>query len=234
MQPIASAQQEFTQYFPASGWVEHDVEEIWDSVLKTCAEALAKSGITAADLVGIGITNQRETTVIWDAKTGKAIHKAIVWQDRRTAPFCEELRAAGHTETIMKTTGLLPDPYFSGTKVKWLLDQQDDARAQAAAGTLLFGTMDSFLIWRLTNGASHVTDATNAARTMMYDIHASEWSADMCAILDVPLAMCQRYWIVPPISGSRILNIWVLQFLFWGLQGINKRPQSDRRVLNQG
>ena len=145
MQPIASAQQEFTQYFPASGWVEHDVEEIWDSVLKTCAEALAKSGITAADLVGIEITNQRETTVIWDAKTGKAIHKAIVWQDRRTAPFCEELRAAGHTETIMKTTGLLPDPYFSGTKVKWLLDQQDDARAQAAAGTLLFGTMDKFL-----------------------------------------------------------------------------------------
>ena len=192
MQPIASAQQEFTQYFPASGWVEHDVEEIWDSVLKTCAEALAKSGITAADLVGIGITNQRETTVIWDAKTGKAIHKAIVWQDRRTAPFCEELRAAGHTETIMKTTGLLPDPYFSGTKVKWLLDQQDDARAQAAAGTLLFGTMDSFLIWRLTNGASHVTDATNAARTMMYDIHAGEWSADMCAILDVPLAMLPK------------------------------------------
>ena len=192
MQPVASAQQEFTQYFPASGWVEHDVEEIWISVLNTCAEALAKASITAADLAGIGITNQRETTVIWNAETGKAIHKAIVWQDRRTAPLCEELRAAGHTETIMKATGLLPDPYFSGTKVKWLLDQHEGSRTRAANGELLFGTMDSFLIWRLTNGASHVTDATNAARTMMYDIHAGEWSTDMCAILDVPLTMLPK------------------------------------------
>lgn len=192
MQPVASAQQEFTQFFPASGWVEHDVEEIWDSVLKTCRAALAKAKITAADLVGIGITNQRETTVIWDPETGEALHNAIVWQDRRTAPFCEELRAAGHAETIMKTTGLLPDPYFSGTKVKWLLDQHEGARAKAANSKLIFGTMDSFLIWRLTNGASHVTDATNAARTMMYDIHAGEWSTDMCAILDVPKIMLPK------------------------------------------
>jgi glycerol kinase len=192
MQPVASDQQEFKQYFPASGWVEHDVEEIWDTVLKTCKQALKNAGITATDLGGIGITNQRETTVIWDRQTGKAIHQAIVWQDRRTAAFCDELRADGHTDMIMKTTGLLPDPYFSGTKVKWLLDQYDGSRAQAVAGNLLFGTMDSFLIWRLTNGASHVTDATNAARTMIYDIHEGAWSADMCALLDIPQVMLPK------------------------------------------
>ena len=189
MQPVASDQQEFEQFFPASGWVEHDVEEIWESVLKTCRAALEKAQITASDLAAIGITNQRETTVIWDAETGRALHKAIVWQDRRTAPFCDELKAQGHGDTIAKITGLLPDPYFSGTKVKWLLDQHEGSRELAANGKLLFGTMDSFLIWRLTNGVSHVTDATNAARTMMYDIHAGQWSADMCAILDVPSAM---------------------------------------------
>lgn len=192
MQPVASAQKEFRQYFPASGWVEHDVEEIWESVLSTCKEALAKAKISASDLQGIGITNQRETTVIWDVETGKAIHNAIVWQDRRTAQFCDEMRAAGHGETIAKITGLLPDPYFSGTKVKWLLDQNSGSRALAAEGKLIFGTMDSFLIWRLTNGASHVTDATNAARTMMYDIHAGEWSTEMCEILDVPKVMLPK------------------------------------------
>lgn len=192
MQPVASAQKEFRQYFPASGWVEHDVEEIWESVLSTCKEALAKAKISASDLQGIGITNQRETTVIWDVETGKAIHNAIVWQDRRTAQFCDEMRAVGHGETIAKITGLLPDPYFSGTKVKWLLDQNSGSRALAAEGKLIFGTMDSFLIWRLTNGASHVTDATNAARTMMYDIHAGEWSTEMCEILDVPKVMLPK------------------------------------------
>lgn len=192
MQPVASAQKEFRQYFPASGWVEHDVEEIWESVLSTCKEALAKAKISASDLQGIGITNQRETTVIWDVETGKTIHNAIVWQDRRTAQFCDEMRAAGHGETIAKITGLLPDPYFSGTKVKWLLDQNSGSRALAAEGKLIFGTMDSFLIWRLTNGASHVTDATNAARTMMYDIHAGEWSTEMCEILDVPKVMLPK------------------------------------------
>ena len=192
MQPVASAQQEFKQYFPASGWVEHDVEEIWNSVLTTCKNALAKASITASDLQGIGITNQRETTVIWDVETGKAIHNAIVWQDRRTASFCDELRTAGHTETISKITGLLPDPYFSGTKVKWLLDQHSGSRELAARGKLIFGTMDSFLIWRLTNGASHVTDATNAARTMMYDIHAGAWSTDMCELLSVPKEMLPK------------------------------------------
>ena len=168
MQPVASDQQEFEQFFPASGWVEHDVEEIWESVLKTCRAALEKAQITASDLAAIGITNQRETTVIWDAETGRALHKAIVWQDRRTAPFCDALKAQVHGDTIAKITGLLPDPYFSGTKVKWLLDQHEGSRELAANGKLLFGTMDSFLIWRLTNGASHVTDATNLMTLMTF------------------------------------------------------------------
>lgn len=189
MQPIASAQQEFTQVFPQSGWVEHDLEEIWQSVLKTCCEALDNAGISAGDLAGIGITNQRETTAIWDAETGTPLHNAIVWQDRRTSYICEGLRAAGHADEINAITGLLADPYFSGTKVKWLLDQHEGAREKAAKGKLLFGTIDSFLIWRLTGKAAHVTDATNAARTMLYDIRKGEWSARMCALLDVPMQM---------------------------------------------
>ncbi|WP_390915389.1 glycerol kinase GlpK [Pseudosulfitobacter sp. SM2401] len=192
MQPVASGQQEFTQYFPQSGWVEHDLEEIWQSVLTTCRDALANAGIAAADLAGIGITNQRETTAIWDAETGAPLHNAIVWQDRRTAPFCEELRTAGHADEINAITGLLADPYFSGTKVKWLLDQHEGARAQAAAGKLLFGTIDSFLIWRLTGKAAHVTDATNAARTMLYDIRKGQWSTRMCDLLDVPMRMLPK------------------------------------------
>ena len=188
MQPVASAQQEFKQHFPQSGWVEHDLEDIWQSVLTTCSDALEKAGIGAADLAGIGITNQRETTAIWDAETGAPLHHAIVWQDRRTAPICDGLRADGHADEINAITGLLADPYFSGTKVKWLLDQHDGAREQAAAGQLLFGTIDSFLIWRLTGGA-HVTDATNAARTMLYDIRSGQWSTRMCELLDVPMQM---------------------------------------------
>ncbi|NRB02383.1 MAG: glycerol kinase GlpK [Rhodobacteraceae bacterium] len=188
MQPIATAQKEFTQYFPASGWVEHDTDEIWDGVLAVCREALDAAGLTATDIAGIGITNQRETTVIWDKDTGRPLQNAIVWQDRRTADICAELQAAGKADRITAITGLLADPYFSGTKVKWLLDQHD-ARADAAAGNLLFGTIDCWLIWKLTEGARHVTDATNACRTMLCDIHAGGWSDEMCGILDVPQAM---------------------------------------------
>ena len=177
MQPIASAQQEFTQHFPASGWVEHDAEEIWHSVLTTCRQAIERAGIAAKDLAGIGITNQRETTVIWDADG--PVHNAIVWQDRRTAPICEALRADGHAALITETTGLLPDPYFSGTKVKWLLDKVGYRPG------LRFGTIDSWLIWRLTG--QHLCDATNAARTMLYDIHRGAWSAEMCALLNIPM-----------------------------------------------
>ena len=189
MQVAGSAQQEFPQYFPQAGWVEHDPEEIWSSTLEVCRRVIAEQGVMAAQIAAIGITNQRETTVVWDRETGQAIHKAIVWQDRRTSAICEELRAAGHSDLVHQTSGLLLDPYFSGTKVKWILDTVPGARARAAEGKLMFGTIDSFLIWRLTGGASHVTDATNASRTLMYDIRSGGWSAEICEILDVPMDM---------------------------------------------
>mgnify|MGYP001826421963 CR=1 FL=1 len=189
MHPIASAQKEFEQHFPASGWVEHAADDLWTTVLSTCRDALTSAGLEAGDIAAIGITNQRETTVVWDANTGEALHNAIVWQDRRTAPLCAELRAAGHEPMITQQTGLLLDPYFSGTKLKWVLDTYPDARARARDGTLLFGTVDSFLIWHLTGGRVHATDATNASRTLLYDIRQGRWSDEICSLLDVPMEM---------------------------------------------
>jgi len=189
MQVVGSAQQEFPQHFPQAGWVEHDPEDLWNTTVETCRQVMADNGVSAVDVAGIGITNQRETTVVWDRNTGKAIHNAIVWQDRRTTSICEALRAAGHEPLISHQTGLLLDPYFSGTKLSWVLDQVPGSRERAINGDLLFGTVDSFLIWRLTGGASHVTDATNAARTLMYDIREGEWSTEICGLLDVPIAM---------------------------------------------
>lgn len=189
MQPVSTAQLEFTQIFPQAGWVEHDPDEIWSTTLQVCRTVMNENGVTADQIAGIGITNQRETTIVWDRETGEQLHNAIVWQDRRTAPVCAALDKAGHSDLITGRTGLLLDPYFSGTKVKWLLDTIPGARARAARGELLFGTIDSFLIWRLTGGRVHATDATNAARTLLYDIHKGEWSAEICALLDVPMAM---------------------------------------------
>ncbi|WP_417713700.1 glycerol kinase GlpK [Pseudophaeobacter arcticus] len=189
MQAVGTAQQEFPQYFPKAGWVEHDLDEIWDSVVATCRQVLRQTGVAAADLAGIGITNQRETTAVWERATGAPLHRAIVWQDRRTVEICEALRVGGHEDMIRHKTGLLLDPYFSGTKASWILDQQPEARNRAARGELLFGTIDSFLIWRLTGGASHVTDATNASRTMLYDIREGAWSEEICGLLQVPMAM---------------------------------------------
>ncbi len=186
---VASAQQEFTQHFPASGWVEHDAGDLWSTVLETCRDALKKAGVAASHIAGIGVTNQRETTVVWDRETGRAVHNAIVWQDRRTADFCRQLREAGHEAEVTAITGLLLDPYFSGTKLKWILDNVDGARAKAREGRLLFGTVDSWLIWHLTGGKSHVTDATNAARTLLYDIHKGKWSSRICGLLDIPMEM---------------------------------------------
>ena len=185
----ATAQQEFPQHFPHSGWVEHDPQTLWDTTVQTCRDAIAKAGLNAADITAIGITNQRETTVVWDAVSGKAIYNAIVWQDRRTADYCRSLRDAGHDAMITAKTGLLADPYFSGTKLKWVLDNVEGARARAKKGELLFGTVDSFLIWKLTNGAAHVTDATNAARTLLYDIHNGRWSQTICDLFDIPMQM---------------------------------------------
>ncbi|MGC1504929.1 MAG: glycerol kinase GlpK [Sulfitobacter sp.] len=185
----ATAQQEFPQHFPHSGWVEHDPRDLWATTVQTCQDAITKAGLSAADITAIGITNQRETTVVWDAQTGEPVYNAIVWQDRRTADFCRSLRDAGHDTMINAKTGLLADPYFSGTKLKWILDNVEGARERANKGELLFGTVDSFLIWKLTNGAAHVTDATNAARTLLYDIHNGRWSQAICELFDIPMQM---------------------------------------------
>jgi glycerol kinase len=189
MRPVQSCQQEFPQYFPQSGWVEHDAQEIWASVQAVVGGVMAQAGCTAKDIAAIGITNQRETTLVWDRNTGAPIHKAIVWQDRRTSAFCDRLRAEGHEAEITQKTGLLLDPYFSATKLHWLLTHVEGAAARAARGELLFGTMDSYLIWKLTEGRAHVTDATNAARTMLYDIRQGCWDAQICALMQVPPAM---------------------------------------------
>ena len=188
MQVLALAQEEFTQYFPKSGWVEHDPEEIWQTVVRTCQQAIAAID-SSVDIVAIGITNQRETTLVWDKSNSKSIYPAIVWQDRRTSDYCQQLKNTGHESQVQATTGLLLDPYFSGTKVNWILDQVEGARSKAEAGELAFGTIDSYLIWRLTNGQRHVTDATNASRTLLFDINNNSWSDDMCQLLNVPSSM---------------------------------------------
>jgi len=185
----AVAQRELPQIFPQSGWVEHDANVIWSDTLATARDALSQAGLTAADIAGIGITNQRETTVLWDRDTGQPIHNAIVWQDRRTADICDQLRRQGASETVQSRTGLVVDPYFSGTKIAWLLDHVDGARAAAEAGRLAFGTIDSWLIWQLTGGQTHVTDATNASRTMLFDIHRQQWDEELCRLLDVPMSV---------------------------------------------
>ena len=185
----AIAQEEFPQHFPTSGWVEHDPADIWATTAGTCREVIERAGLKAGDIAAIGITNQRETTVVWDAETGKPLDRAIVWQDRRTAEMCQALKAEGHEQMITQKTGLLLDPYFSGTKLKWLLDKHEGARERAKDGKLLFGTVDSYLIWKLTGGAVHATDATNAARTMLYNIRGSAWDTDICALYDIPMEM---------------------------------------------
>ncbi len=189
MQIAAIAQEEFRQHYPASGWVEHDPMDLWSTTAATARAAIEKAGLSARDIAAIGITNQRETTLVWDRKTGKPIHPAIVWQDRRTADFCASLREAGHEPMITARTGLLADPYFSATKLKYILDTVDGARERAKRGELAFGTVDSWLIWNLTGGRAHVTDATNAARTMLYDIHKGRWSQTICDLFDIPSTM---------------------------------------------
>lgn len=185
----AVAQAEFPQHFPASGWVEHEPEDIWISTIATCREALKKANLAAKDIAAIGITNQRETTVVWDRVTGQAVHRAIVWQDRRTADICARLKSDGVEPTISQKTGLIIDPYFSGTKVAWILDHVPGARKRAEAGELLFGTIDCYLLWRLTGGKMHATDATNASRTLLFNIHTGQWDDDLLKLLRVPCSM---------------------------------------------
>ena len=191
-----TAQKEFTQHFPQPGWVEHDAMEIWSTQLGVASEAVSKQNILLSDIAAIGITNQRETTVVWNNKTGLPIYNAIVWQDRRTADYCDSLKAQGKAAMIQSKTGLVIDAYFSGTKLKWILDHVEGARDLAAKGDLCFGTIDTWLVWKLTNGKVHVTDATNASRTMLFNIHTLQWDAELLALLDIPVS------VLPTVKSS--------------------------------
>ena len=186
---VEQAQQEFTQHFPDSGWVEHSAADIWQTSLETARAAIAQANITPEQIAGIGITNQRETTLIWDRATGEPVYNAIVWQDRRTADYCNSLKDQGHEAMVNSKTGLLLDPYFSATKIAWILDNVEGARARAEAGELAFGTMDSWLLWNLTQGSAHATDATNASRTMLYNIHQGDWDRELLALFNIPAAL---------------------------------------------
>ena len=183
------AQREFEQIFPQAGWVEHDPEEIWSSQISVAVEALSRGDVRPRDIAAIGITNQRETTVVWDRQTGRPIYNAIVWQDRRTAGLCDQLKSAGHEKLIQERTGLLIDSYFSATKIRWILDQVPDARRMAEAGRLAFGTIDSWLIWKLTSGKLHITDVSNASRTMLFNIHRCEWDEELLRLLEIPRSL---------------------------------------------
>lgn len=186
---IAVAQKEFRQIFPSPGWVEHDASEIWSSQLGVAAEAVAKAGLRGTNIAAIGITNQRETTIVWDRRTGKPVYNAIVWQDRRTAAYCDELKAAGHEQMIRKKTGLVIDAYFSATKVRWILENVEGAKEKAAQGHLAFGTVDAWLVWNLTEGKIHATDITNASRTMLFNIHTQQWDEELLSLFDIPATM---------------------------------------------
>ena len=183
---LGLGQEEFKQHFPANGWVEHDANEIWTTTLRSCRTAIANAKVDASDIACIGITNQRETTVVWDRNTGEPVYHAIVWQDRRTSEFCQQLRDQGQSEAIQHKTGLLLDPYFSATKVRWILENVDGARERAERGELAFGTVDCFLLWKLTGGAEHATDATNASRTMLFNIREQQWDAELLALFSIP------------------------------------------------
>ncbi|MBU7591440.1 glycerol kinase GlpK [Metabacillus halosaccharovorans] len=207
---VHTAQKEFKQYFPQSGWVEHNANEIWGSVLAVIATALSESNIRAEQIEGIGITNQRETTVVWDKETGAPVYHAIVWQSRQTSGICEELKQDGYEQTIRKKTGLLIDPYFSGTKVKWILDNVEGARSKAEEGKLLFGTIDTWLIWKLSGGKAHVTDFSNASRTLMFNIHELKWDEELLEILNVPSSM------LPEVRSSSEIYAHTVGYHFFG------------------
>ncbi|MEO5759374.1 MAG: glycerol kinase GlpK [Mesorhizobium sp.] len=219
MKVVGTGQKEFTQHYPASGWVEHDPEEIWASVVTTVKAALKKAGRDAAEVAALGITNQRETVVIWDKASGKPIHNAIVWQDRRTAPLCQKLKKQGLEKTFTKKTGLLLDPYFSGTKIAWMLDKVKGARKRAEKGELLAGTIDSFLIWRLTGGKVHATDATNASRTLVFNIEKNVWDDELLGILNIPVRMLPEVKDCADDYGSTEKDLFGAEIKILGVAG---------------
>ena len=215
----STAQMEFTQHFPQPGWVEHDPMEIWASEAAVIAEAISKIGINGKDIAAIGITNQRETTIVWDAETGKPVCNAIVWQDRRTSAFCDELKARGLTDKIREKTGLIIDAYFSGTKIKWILDNVPGARERAEAGKLRFGTVDSWLVWQLTKGEVHITDVTNASRTMLFNINTLEWDKEMLEILGIPASMLPAVKSSSEVYGYTKTTIFAHEVPIAGIAG---------------
>ncbi len=231
---LASDQAEFTQHFPASGMVEHDVEEIWQSVVSACRNAISKAGIDAKEIAGIGITNQRETTVVWEKATGKPVNRAIVWQDRRTANYCNELKNSGHEDTVKQKTGLLLDPYFSATKINWILSHTDGARAKAENGELLFGTIDTYLLWRLTGGQSHKTDATNASRTMLFNTQTNEWDEDLLRIFEVPKSMLPKVEDCAADFGNTVTDLFGASIPVLGIAGDQHAASLGQACFSPG
>eukprot|EP01089_Gocevia_fonbrunei_P002179 TRINITY_DN12177_c0_g1_i1.p1 TRINITY_DN12177_c0_g1~~TRINITY_DN12177_c0_g1_i1.p1 ORF type:complete len:500 (-),score=111.15 TRINITY_DN12177_c0_g1_i1:36-1535(-) len=216
---VSVAQKEFTQYFPKPGWVEHDPLEIWSSQASTAAEATTKKGIYGADIAAIGITNQRETVVVWDRKTGKPVYNAIVWQDKRTSNYCDELKSQGKSKLIREKTGLVIDSYFSGTKVKWILDNVEGARKKAEAGDLIMGTIDSWLIWNMTKGELHITDVTNASRTLLFNINTLEWDDELLELFNIPKSMLPQVKQSSEIYGSTNPNFFASKIPIAGIAG---------------
>jgi glycerol kinase len=202
--PVATAQKEFTQYYPKPGWVEHDPDEIWSTQAGVALEAITKAGLESVNIAAIGITNQRETTLVWNKKTGKPVYNAIVWQDRRTADFCDKLKSDGHSSKILEKTGLIIDAYFSATKVRWILDNVKDARKLAEEGQLVFGTIDTWLVWNLTRGQLHVTDVSNASRTMLFNIHTLKWDEELLRIFNIPSALLPEVRSSSEIYGKTV------------------------------
>ena len=215
----AVAQQEFRQIFPQPGWVEHHPQEIWTSQASVIAGAIASAGINGLDIAAIGITNQRETTIVWDRETGQPVYNAIVWQDRRTASYCDALKAEGKTEFIREKTGLIIDAYFSATKVKWILDHVEGAREKAEAGKLIFGTVDSWLVWKLTRGEVHITDVTNASRTMLYNIHRLAWDPELLELFGIPAAMLPEVKTSSEIYGHTKTTLFAHKIPIAGIAG---------------
>ena len=228
------AQEEFPQHYPASGWVEHDPSDLWSTVAATCRAAIEKAGISADDIAAIGITNQRETTIVWDKETGEPIYNAIVWQDRRTADYCAEMVAAGHEPTITEKTGLLFDPYFSSTKLKWILDKVPGSRERAAKGELLFGTVDTYIIWRLTGGKVHATDATNACRTMLFDIEKGSWSTTICGMFDIPMEMLPEVKDCAADFGATRSDLFGREIPILGVAGDQQAATVGQACFDKG
>ena len=228
------AQREFTQHFPRSGWVEHDPNEIWSSQASVMAEALTSMDIAPADIAAIGITNQRETTIVWDRETEEPIYNAIVWQDRRTSEYCDSLKESGHTEFIRSRTGLIIDAYFSATKVKWILDNVEGARERAEQGKLMFGTVDTWLIWRLTKGEVHVTDVSNASRTMLFNIHTLQWDEDLLRLFDIPLSMMPEVRSSSEVYGSTNATIFADNIPIAGIAGDQQAALFGQMCVEAG